>query len=119
MVGVPRFSTAWWISLTASVSRFNGSITRPYHSKYNPIERCWGILEKHWNGTQLRDVETMVTWAKSMTWRGLHPVIEVSHQLYQKGVSLSKAAMRQVEARLKRHPDLPLWDILIEPVCSV
>jgi hypothetical protein len=24
----------------------------PYHSKYNPIERCWGILEQHWNGTQ-------------------------------------------------------------------
>ena len=23
----------------------------PYHSKYNPIERCWGILESHWNGT--------------------------------------------------------------------
>jgi len=23
----------------------------PYHSKYNPIERCWGILEEHWNGT--------------------------------------------------------------------
>ncbi|VEP14173.1 Mobile element protein (fragment) [Hyella patelloides LEGE 07179] len=23
----------------------------PYHSKYNPIERCWGILEQHslWN----------------------------------------------------------------------
>ena len=19
----------------------------PYHSKYNPIERCWGILEQH------------------------------------------------------------------------
>jgi hypothetical protein len=25
----------------------------PYHSKYNPIERCWGILELHWNGTLL------------------------------------------------------------------
>ncbi len=23
----------------------------PYHSKYNMIERCWGILEKHGNGT--------------------------------------------------------------------
>jgi transposase len=23
----------------------------PYHSKYNLIERCWGILEQHWNGT--------------------------------------------------------------------
>ena len=32
----------------------------PYHSKYNPIERCWGILEQHWNGTQLTDVETMM-----------------------------------------------------------
>ncbi len=19
----------------------------PYHSQYNPAERCWGILEKH------------------------------------------------------------------------
>jgi Rhodopirellula transposase DDE domain len=25
----------------------------PYHSKYNPIERVWGILENHWNGTLL------------------------------------------------------------------
>ena len=29
----------------------------PYHSKYNPIERCWGILEMHWNGTLLDTVE--------------------------------------------------------------
>ncbi len=25
----------------------------PYHSKYNPIERCWGVLEQHWNGSLL------------------------------------------------------------------
>ncbi|CAM3064545.1 ISAzo13 family transposase [Filibacter tadaridae] len=23
----------------------------PYHSKYNPIERVWGCLEQHWNGS--------------------------------------------------------------------
>ncbi len=23
----------------------------PIERKYNPIERCWGILEQHWNGT--------------------------------------------------------------------
>jgi DDE family transposase len=46
----------------------------PYHSKYNPIERCWGILELHWNGTKLVDVETMLEWAKSMPWKGIHPV---------------------------------------------
>ena len=87
----------------------------PYHSKYNPIERCWGILELHWNGTLLRDVETMLGWAKRMTWKGLHPVVELSRQVYQKGISLGKKAMRAVEARLTRHPELSQYDILINP----
>jgi len=90
----------------------------PYHSKYNPIERCWGILELHWNGTQLVDVETMVEWAKTMTWKGIHPLVELSRKVYQKGVTLSKRAMRAVEARLTRHPELPQWDILIHPVST-
>src|ERR1700716_160727 len=25
----------------------------PYHSKYNPIERCWSSLEQKWGGTLL------------------------------------------------------------------
>ena len=87
----------------------------PYHSKYNPIERCWGILELHWNGTKLVDVETMVEWAKTMTWKGIHPLVELSRKVYQKGVALSKRAMQSVEARLARHPELPKWDILILP----
>jgi transposase len=90
----------------------------PYHSKYNPIERCWGILELHWNGTQLVDVETMVEWAKTMTWKGIHPLVELSRKVYQKGVTLSKRARRAVEARLTRHPELPQWDILIHPVST-
>jgi transposase len=24
----------------------------PYHSKYNPIERVWGVLEHHWTGRE-------------------------------------------------------------------
>ena len=90
----------------------------PYHSKYNPIERCWGILEVHWNGTQLVDCETMLEWAKSMTWKGLHPVVELSRQVYQKGIRLGKAAMGVVETRLKRNPKLPKYDILINPVST-
>lgn len=89
----------------------------PYHSKYNPVERCWGILEPHWNGTKLVDATTMLEWAKSMTWKGLHPIVELSSKVYEKGVSLSKAAMQEVEARLKRNPSLPKWDILIRPAC--
>ncbi len=87
----------------------------PSHSKYNPIERCWGILELQWNGAQLIDVETMLGWAKQMTWKGLHPVVELSRKVYDKGISLGKAVMRAVEARLKRDPALPKYDILINP----
>jgi hypothetical protein len=90
----------------------------PYHSKYNPIERCWGILELHWNGTKLINVETMLEWAKSMTWKGLHPVVELSRKVYQKGIALGKRAMQAVEKRLARHPELPKWDILIRPASA-
>lgn len=90
----------------------------PYHSKYNPIERCWGILELHWNGTKLVDVETMVQWAQSMTWKGMHPIVELSRKVYQKGISLGKRAMRVVEARLERHLELPKWNILIHPAST-
>jgi hypothetical protein len=30
----------------------------PYHSKYNPIERCWSSLQKKWNGVLL----TCLAW---------------------------------------------------------
>jgi hypothetical protein len=90
----------------------------PYHSKDNPIERCWGILELHWNGTKLVDVKTMLEWAKSMTWKGMHPIVELSRKAYQKAVTLGKKARREVEARLERHPELPKWDILIHPAST-
>jgi hypothetical protein len=90
----------------------------PYHSKYNPIERCWGILELKWNGAKLIDVETMLGWAKKMTWKGIHPVVELSRKVYQKGIALGKKAMQAVEARLTRHPELPKYDILINPAST-
>jgi hypothetical protein len=91
----------------------------PYHSKYNPIERCGGILELHWNGTKLVDVKTMLEWAKSMTWKGLHPIVELSRKVYHKGIALSKKAMQAIESRLERHPELPKWDILIRPASAL
>ena len=35
----------------------------PYHSKYNPIERTWGILENHWIGEILDEIETAMKFA--------------------------------------------------------
>ena len=39
----------------------------PYHSKYNPIERTWGILEQHGNGSLLDSVDTVLKFEQSMT----------------------------------------------------
>ena len=64
------------------------------------------------------DAETMLEWAKSMTWKGLHPVVKLSRQVYQKGISLGKAAMQAVEARLKRDAKLPKYDIFMNPAAS-
>ena len=56
----------------------------PYHSKYNPIDWCWGILELKWEiGQALIDAETMLEWVSRMTWKGLHPIVELSHKVYQ------------------------------------
>jgi hypothetical protein len=87
----------------------------PSHSKYHPIEQCWGILELPWNGTKLIDAETRLEWAKRMPWKGLHPVVELSQKVYQQGIALGKAARQAVEARLERHPALPKYDIVIHP----
>ncbi|MCM8614240.1 MAG: hypothetical protein NFW15_19225, partial [Candidatus Accumulibacter sp.] len=91
----------------------------PYHSKYNPVERCWGILERHWNGAKLTDTQTMLEWAKSMTWKGVHPVVQLSRTAYEKGVTVATDAMQAVESRLERNPLLPKWDILIRPASTV
>ncbi len=89
----------------------------PYHSKYNAIERCWGILENHWNGTLLDAVETILQFAGSMTWKGNHPVVELVTTTYQTGVKLTKEAMAVVEAQIERLPHLEKWfvDIVYPP----
>ena len=61
----------------------------------------------------------MLQWAKTMTWKGLHPVVEVSRTACEKGVTLATRAMRAAEARLVQNLHLPKWDILIRPGCSV
>ena len=81
----------------------------PYHSKYNPIERCWGILETHWNGDVLDSVETIVKFAQTMTWKGKAPVVRVLTTIYQTGVRLTKQAMAEVETHIERLSGLERW----------
>ena len=92
----------------------------PYHSKYNPIERCWGILENHWNGTLLDSLDTVLQFTKTMTWNGKHPVVALVTTLYQTGVTLTKDAMETVEAQLKRLPALGKWFVdIVAPSLAI
>jgi transposase len=91
----------------------------PYHSKYNPIERCWGILENHWNGNLLDTIETVLHFAASMTWNGVHPIVELVTTTYHSGVKLSKAAMELVETQLTRASELGNWFLDIAPAYSL
>jgi transposase len=45
----------------------------PYHSKYNPVEHCWGVLECHWSGALLTDIDVVREWTKTMRWAGIAP----------------------------------------------
>lgn len=91
----------------------------PYHSKYNPIERTWAVLENHWNGSILDEVEVALSFASNMTWKGKHPIVKLVTQTYEKGVKLTKKAMSQVEKQIERltnsthdiFPNLSNWFI--------
>ena len=81
----------------------------PYHSKYNAVERCWGVLETHWNGDLLDTVETVVQFAQTMTWKGKAPIVRLLTTTYHTGVRLTKQAMAEVETHIKRLSGLERW----------
>lgn len=85
----------------------------PYHSKYNPIERCWGILELHWNGALLDSVEAVLGYAGTMTWRGNHPEVVLIEEAYSKEVKLSQKEMKALESEVVRLPTLEKWFVSI------
>ena len=87
----------------------------PYHSKYNPIERCWAALEHHWNGSLLDSVDAVLNFAKTMTWKGLHPLVELVTTTYATGVKLTKQAMDDIEAQIVRLSGLDKWFVTISP----
>ena len=58
------------------------------------------MLEHHWNGSLLSDLDTAVQFARTMTWKGKHPLVKVVTQTYQTGVKLTKVAMAAIENQI-------------------
>jgi len=74
----------------------------PYHSKYNPIERTWAVLENYWNGSLLDEVSTALNYAQNMKWNGKNPVVKLVTKTYETGVKLTKKAMDEIENKIQR-----------------
>jgi hypothetical protein len=85
----------------------------PYHSKYNPVERCWGALEKHWNGAILDSVNTVLEWIKTMTWKNNSPIVHFLDKTYKKGIKLTKGEMKKYYRRVYRSTTLPRWNLAV------
>jgi hypothetical protein len=86
-----------------------------YHSKDNPIERCWGVLEVYWNGELLDSEAAVRGFAGNMAYAGKHSHGHRVSQTYSKGVWRSKDEMRRLERRRVRLEGLPKWFVTIAP----
>ena len=87
-----------------------------YHSKYNPIERCWAALENYWNGTVLDSIAAAMNWAANMTWKGIAPIVELVDTCYDKGIKVPLAELEEFYLPFWQRSDLlPKWDITISP----
>jgi len=87
----------------------------PYHSKYNPIERCWSSLQKKWNGVLLTCWRVVQSCAQRMTWKGEHPQVHRIAKKYNNEKPVSKEEMQIINSRLQRSATLPKYDIVITP----
>jgi Rhodopirellula transposase DDE domain len=87
----------------------------PYHSKYNPIERCWSSLEKKWNGELLNCWEVVLRCARRMRWKRRHPTVKQLEGEYADGVRVPAKEMKAIAARLERSAALPKYDVTIKP----
>jgi len=90
----------------------------PYHSKYNPIERVWGVLEQHWNGALLDTCDTVLKFAQTMTYKGRQPVVKFVKTIYHTGISLTHKQMANLEQRFDRLESLSKWFVRIVPLPS-
>ena len=87
----------------------------PYHSKYNPIERCWSSLQRKWNGVLLTSAQLVLSCARRMNWRGKHPQVHSIVDCYDDIEAVSGIEMEAINARLHRSETLPKYDITIKP----
>lgn len=65
------------------------------------------------------ELETVLHFAETMTWKGKPPFVKLMTSVYETGVRLTKEAMEKIESKIERlsfstqenFPDLGRWFI--------
>ena len=50
-----------------------------------------------------------------MTWKGIHPIVELLDETYKNGVRLAKKAFQKIEKGFERDESLPKYSVKIQP----
>lgn len=87
----------------------------PYHSKYNPIEHTFGVLERYWNGEILDSIDTVLKVAENMNFKKNTPYVQLIDREYQLGVTLTKKELKPFINSFIRSDSLSAWDVCIIP----
>jgi len=61
------------------------------------------------------DRRTAIEWAKTMTWKGISPMVKILDKVFETGTKVAKKAFQVFQDRLERNPLLPKWDVRIKP----
>jgi hypothetical protein len=63
----------------------------------------------------LDSIDTVLAFARTMTWQGQHPIVALVTTAYETGVKFTQGAMQRVEAQIQRLPTLGKWFVDIVP----
>ena len=70
----------------------------PYHSKYNPIERFWAVVEKYWAACVLDSVENTLKIAQKIKYKTKNIAVKLINKCYQKTKAFDKKKMETYTA---------------------
>ena len=73
------------------------------------------VLESHWSGALLTDLDAVREWTKTMRWDGIAPNVYFLNREYHRGVKLTAREMKSYSMRLLRTPLIERWSLFIHP----
>ena len=89
----------------------------PYHSKYNKIEHFWGVLQRHWSGLIIDDLDKLIGAINSTKWDGINAEGILTTNVYEKGKKIDEDYLKTLEDKhiCFRNEKIKKWSLVVTP----